>query len=143
VESWLETVAAGFTRKKVAVANEIPPELVVDVDEELLRRCILNLLENAQKYGPRGNTVRIQVGLDPTRWVLKISDQGPGIPAGMEEAIFDPFARLERDVSQARVSSGLGLAFCREVAQAHGGSIWVENGEPAGAVFSLALPRRG
>jgi len=143
VESWLEAVSAGFTRKKVAVANEIPPDLVVDVDVDLLRRCVLNLLDNAQKYGPRGNTVRVQTSVSPAEWVLNISDQGPGIPAGMEETIFDPFARLERDVSQVRVSSGLGLAFCREVAQAHGGRIWVENGDPAGAVFSLALPRKG
>ncbi|GLH71738.1 hybrid sensor histidine kinase/response regulator [Geothrix limicola] len=142
LDQWAEGVQTSFRRRKVTLRNEVPRDLVVQADLELLRRCILNLLDNAAKYGPPGNDVRIEARLDPQTCELRISDQGPGIPPGMEEMIFDPFARLERDAPLARVSSGLGLAFCREVATAHGGRIWVEPGEPSGAVFCLTLPHR-
>jgi signal transduction histidine kinase len=58
----------------------------------------------------------------------------------MKDRVFDPFVRLSRDSEQARASSGLGLAFCRAVAQVHGGHIWVEPNEPKGAIFCLELP---
>jgi signal transduction histidine kinase len=141
VEEWTEGMKTSFTRREVELRNEVPAETVVEADPELLRRCVLNLLENALKYGPKGNEVRIQAEVDARECRLRIVDRGPGIPAGMEEFIFDPFARLDRDASLARVSSGLGLAFCREVAQAHGGRIWVEPGDP-GSAFCLALPTR-
>lgn len=142
IDRWTEGLKQRFHRREVTLVNEVPPEVVIDADEELLRRCIVNLLDNANKYGPPGNEVRIQVRMEPQECQLRIADHGPGIPPGMEEKVFDPFARLERDASQARVSSGLGLAFCREVARAHGGRIWVEPGDPSGAVFCLTLPRR-
>lgn len=140
VEAWTEGVKASYQRGKMTLLNEIPEALVIEADWELLRRCLLNLLDNANKYGPHGNVVKIEARMDTGACLLRVIDRGPGIPAGMEDMIFDPFARLERDASLARVSSGLGLAFCREVAQAHGGRIWVEAGDPVGAVFCLALP---
>lgn len=143
VETWIDGVKTNCQRRKMSLVNEIPEDLSVEADWELLRRCVLNLLDNAIKYGPPGNVVRIVARLEPETCLLRVIDNGPGIPAGMEEMIFDPFTRLDRDASQARVSSGLGLAFCKEVAQVHGGRIWVEAGDPSGAVFCLALPRSG
>ncbi|HJV89204.1 MAG TPA: hybrid sensor histidine kinase/response regulator [Holophagaceae bacterium] len=137
---WTEGLKPTLTRKGARLTVEIPADTVVLGDRELLRRSFLNLLDNALKYGPRGGEVTIRVRLEGEECVLCVADQGPGIPAGQEAFIFDPFARLDRDVSMARVSSGLGLAFCREVAHAHGGRIWVEPGSPVGSVFCLALP---
>jgi signal transduction histidine kinase len=143
VETWSQAVRASYDRRKVALINAVPPDLVVEADLELLRRVVLNLLENALKYGSTGGLVRVEAQALEDEWRIGIADQGPGIPEGMEARIFDPFARLDRDLAQARVSSGLGLAFCREVAHAHGGRIWVEPGQPAGAVFWMAIPRCG
>ncbi|HJV22564.1 MAG TPA: HAMP domain-containing sensor histidine kinase [Holophagaceae bacterium] len=137
---WTESLRPTLTRKGAALKVEIPVSTVVLGDRELLRRCVLNLLDNALKYGPKGGEVTVKARLVGEECVLCVADQGPGIPPGQEAFIFDPFARLDRDVSMARVSSGLGLAFCREVAHAHGGRIWVEPGSPVGSVFCLALP---
>lgn len=143
LEGWLDGMAGSLARRRVRVRNEVPPEVLIEADLELLRRCILNLLDNALKYGPADNEIRIEARLDPRDCILTITDHGPGIPQEMRERIFHPFARLDRDASLARISSGLGLAFCREVALAHGGRIWVEAAQPEGSTFTLALPRKG
>ena len=137
---WTATLAASFSRRKARLILEVPPGTILEADLELIRRCVLNLLDNALKYGPSGNEIRIQARLTDTDCLLTIADQGPGIPADMRERIFDAFARLDRDASQARISSGLGLAFCREVAHAHGGQIRVDSLDPQGACFVLQLP---
>ena len=139
---WTASLTASFTRRKAQLHIDVPQGLRLEADSELIRRCVLNLLDNALKYGPPGNEVCIRAYLTESDCILSITDQGPGIPAEMRERIFDPFARLDRDASQARVSSGLGLAFCREVALAHGGEIHVAGDEPKGATFVLTIPRK-
>jgi two-component system sensor histidine kinase/response regulator len=137
---WIEEVRPQFERKQQRILLEVPEGLVLTGDPELLRRCILNLLGNAAKYGPRGGETVLKAKLLGSGVRIQIQDQGPGIPEEMRERVFDPFVRLARDSDQARVSSGLGLAFCRAVAQVHGGRIWVEPNEPNGAIFCLELP---
>jgi signal transduction histidine kinase len=139
-EQWLEEVRPQSERKQQRILLEVPEGLMLTGDPELLRRCILNLLGNAAKYGPRGGETVLQAKRLGTSVRIQIQDQGPGIPEAMRERVFDPFVRLARDADQARASSGLGLAFCRAVAQVHGGRIWVEPNEPNGAVFCLELP---
>lgn len=117
--------------------------LEANADPDLIRRCLLNLLDNALKYGPRGGTIRMGAEAKGMTARIEVRDEGPGVPPGMREQIFDPFVRLERDSAQARVSSGLGLAFCRTVIQAHHGDIWVEAAEPHGSTFVFELPISG
>lgn len=116
------------------------PSLEAHADPDLIRRCLLNLLDNALKYGPPGGTIRITASQQGPKAHIEVQDEGPGVPAEMRDRIFDPFVRLERDSAQARVSSGLGLAFCRVVMQAHRGSIHVLGAEPHGSVFRIELP---
>lgn len=127
-------------RNGQSLAVDIPPGLTWVGDTDLLRRCLLNLLGNASKYGLRGG--RIELGMQDcdNRLLVRVRDQGPGIPDDMKVRIFDPFVRLDRDSSQARISSGLGLAFCRAVTEAHQGRIWVEDNQPRGSVFCMELP---
>lgn len=120
---------------------DCPDHLDVEADPEFLRRLLLNLLDNALKYSPPRSRTRLEarVGEDSIR--LEVRDQGLGIPEAMREKIFGKFVRLEGGETQARSGSGLGLAFCQMVAEAHGGRIWVEDNPPKGSLFVLELPR--
>lgn len=114
----------------------------LQADPELLRRILLNLLDNAIKYTPRRRTVWLEVDGTERELELSVRDQGPGIPEGYEERIFEKYVRLERDVrTAADASRGLGLHFCKLAADAHGGRIWVERNPEGGSVFRLRLPR--
>lgn len=111
-------------------------------DRDLLRRVLENLVENALKHAPEGSTVKLQMGAQDGFVELRVSDAGPGVPPQMREQVFERFVQLDADAdaSSSRAGRGLGLAFCKLVAQAHGGAIWVEDAAP-GAAFCLRLPR--
>jgi two-component system sensor histidine kinase KdpD len=99
----------------------------------------LNLLENALKYSPSGSHTDINVRSTNTHVHLEIRDQGCGIPSAKREYIFGKFIRLEGGPHE-RSSSGLGLTFCRLVAEAHNWLIWVEENQPKGSVFVVKMP---
>jgi len=125
----------------VDVSAELGP---VMADRELLRRVIENLLENAFKYVPDDGKIIVEAGLEEGgEYGIRIRDDGPGVPIEQREWIFEPNARLERDVAlHTRSSRGLGLAFCRLAVEAHGGQISVEDNEPKGCTFVLKLPQQ-
>ncbi len=110
-------------------------------DEELLRRVITNLVENAVRHAPSGTSVRVRSAAVDGAVELRIADSGPGIPPAMRERVFDPFVQAEAAPElQSRAGRGLGLAFCKLAIEAHGGRIWIEDAAP-GAVFCVRLPR--
>lgn len=112
-------------------------------DEDLLRRVLTNLTENALRYAPASSAVTISATREPDETLVRIADAGPGIPPEMREKVFDPFVQLEsgeRVVSHT--SRGLGLSFCRVAVEAHGGRIWVEDAGP-GSAFYLRFPTHG
>ena len=112
----------------------------VVADEDLLRRTLANLLENAVRHAPRGTTVRVTATRRDGAVEIRVADAGKGVPAAMREPIFDPFVQLEPSgLPPTRSGRGLGLAFCRLVVEAHAGRIWIEDGNP-GAVFALSIP---
>lgn len=116
--------------------------LSVHADRDLLFRAVVNLLDNCVKYGPDDG--RIWIEATPTESatrLIAVRDEGPGVPEHLRDSIFEKYARVEREEGyRARDSRGLGLRFCRVVAEAHGGRIWVEDAEPIGARFCLELP---
>ena len=119
---------------------ECAPDLEVAADQELLRRLLLNLLDNALKYSTPGCCTRLAAQGTEGGVRIEVRDQGRGIPEQMREQIFQRFVRLEEGHPGTRSSSGLGLAFCQLVAEAHQGRIWVEENPPQGSVFMLELP---
>ena len=126
--------------KQVQLTAEVPAALpMVTVDAELVRRVLQNLIGNAIKFTPAGGVIRIGAQLDPTnaKWLLvSVRDTGSGVPAEIQPRLFDKFVT-------GRVrgrGSGLGLAFCRLVVEAHGGRIWVESEPGHGADFKFTLP---
>jgi two-component system, OmpR family, sensor histidine kinase KdpD len=120
----------------------LPPGLPpVRIDGLLIEQVLINLLENAAKYAPSGTPIDISASADVDRLVVEIADRGPGIPQELVDRIFEKFYRLPRE--GAGGGAGLGLAICRGIVEAHGGSIWAENREGGGAVFRFALPIDG
>jgi two-component system, OmpR family, sensor histidine kinase KdpD len=121
----------------VAPLSDLP---LVECDGVLIQRVLCNLLENACKYTPPGSHVRIDAIARESDILIRVADDGPGVPPGQETAIFDKFVRGERE--SATPGAGLGLAVCQAIVQAHHGRIRVETGDPpyAGARFVVELP---
>lgn len=113
-------------------------ELSFPLDEKLLIRVLDNLLSNAVKYaGKPGSQVTLGAEMGEEGLLILVTDQGPGIPEESRTTIFERFSRLESGGS----GFGIGLAFCKDVIEAHSGRIWVEEGPSGGAAFKLLFPR--
>jgi len=127
-------------RAVVEVAEGVPP---VPADRELFRRTVLNLVGNAVSLSPSETTITVSANLidDGGSVVVSVKDEGPGIPEEYRARIFDKFFQAEsRQQTQRKMSVGLGLAFCKLAAEAHGGRIWAESAPGEGATFRFTLP---
>ena len=129
-----QTVLAGHS-VEVDLARDLP---LVEFDALLIERVLCNLLENAAKYTPSGSTIRLAAAVSGRDLLVSVADNGPGLPKGQEEAIFEKFTRGERE--SATTGVGLGLAICRAIVEAHKGRIWGENNPGGGARFAFTLP---
>ena len=112
-----------------------PP--TVRVDAQQIERVLVNVLENALKYSPPGETVHVHVSATSAEALVRVVDRGPGVPADERERIFEPFNRGGRADA---AGAGLGLAIARGFTEANGGRLWVESLEGQGAAFVLSLP---
>ena len=124
-------------------ALSVPPNVTVIADEEKLRQILLNLLSNAAKFSSAGGIVAVEVEpSDDEQLVrLNVSDTGVGIPLGKQQAIFDPFVQVHRDLRNPTEGTGLGLAISRDLARGMGGDLRVRSVEGAGSTFTLLLRR--
>ncbi len=137
----LQSVGAALAGRNVRtdLAHDLP---LVNIDAVLIERVLANLFENAGKYTPTGSTVTIAARVVAPDLLVTVTDDGPGLPAGREEALFEKFTRGERESATPGV--GLGLAICRAIVEAHEGRIWVESARllppHRGARFCFTLP---
>ncbi|MFS2077000.1 DUF4118 domain-containing protein [Telluria sp. Tellsp131] len=121
------------------VATRVPADLpLVQYDAVLVERVLSNLLENAGKYTPPGSTVTVAAEQHGQWLNVAVTDDGPGLPPDQEEAVFEKFTRGERE--SAKPGVGLGLAICRAIVGAHGGTIRAANRPGGGAAFTFTLP---
>jgi two-component system sensor histidine kinase KdpD len=123
-------------RVEVALPEDDPP--LVHADRAQCGRILANLVENALRYSPPTESVRVQVRETGSDALIRVVDHGPGIAPADAERIFEPFHR--GSVPGASRGAGLGLAIARGFAEANGGRVWVESHEGQGATFVLALP---
>jgi signal transduction histidine kinase len=122
------------------VVTDVRDSLVANVDSGAVRQIVLNLLDNALKFGPSGQTVRLIVDRVDTRARLAVEDQGPGIPVVDRTRIWSPYVRLRREKSVAHEGSGIGLAVVRELTALHRGEAYVEDAAGGGARVVIELP---
>lgn len=120
----------------IALGDDLP---LLHLDGVLLGRVFCNLLENAVKYTPAHTPIEIGATVLSDQVEVWVADEGPGLPPGKEEAIFNKFERGQKEGTMPGV--GLGLAICRAIVQAHGGTIRGENRHPRGARFVMTFPR--
>ena len=122
-------------RVDIKIADDCP---LLYGDEVLLLRVMTNLLDNAAKYCPKGSVITMAARRRGDRVAASVSDNGPGLPAGNSQRLFDPFRRGRRENAVSGV--GLGLAICRTIARAHDAEIIAGDSPAGGAAFTLMLP---
>ncbi len=139
VRDAVDAVAPTAESKNLSMHTELPEELpLVLVDADMIRRVLINLLDNAVKYTPPEGDIDLQASQVDSWILLCVQDSGPGIPPEDRARIFDKFTRLN-STSDAQ-GFGLGLAYCRLAVEGHGGKIWVDSAPAGGSRFCLTLP---
>ena len=124
------------TRLEVRLDRDVS----ASVDNDAVRQILLNLLDNAIKYGPAGQSIQIELRRQPGHVRISVTDQGPGIPRGERERIWGGYYRLNRERRSAIAGTGIGLAVVRELVARHGGKTWVEASANNGACFIVEFP---
>ncbi len=127
-------------RRDVHIIVETPARLRASVDGEAWKQVLTNMLDNAVKYGPPGQTVHVRLLGYGGLVRLEVEDEGPGVPADEREFVWQRFHRLDRDRGTHKSGSGIGLAIVREIIASHGGRSWVEEGAGGGARFVVEAP---
>ena len=133
----LQSLAGPLARHEVHV--DLPADLpLLEFDSVLMERVLCNLLENAAKYTPTGSRIEIAAHSEGDRATITVADNGPGLPPGREESLFEKFTRGQDESPVAGV--GLGLAIVRAIVHAHKGTVRAENRPEGGARFIITLP---
>ncbi|HEX9162056.1 MAG TPA: HAMP domain-containing sensor histidine kinase [Thermoanaerobaculia bacterium] len=127
--------------KKVVIDTVVPPQLTARVDADAWKQVLLNLLDNAVKYGPPGQTIRVAASAHDGVFRMEVDDEGPGVPESEREQIWEKFVRLERDRETHNAGTGIGLAVVRDIVALHGGRCWVEDAPSRGSRFVVEVPR--
>ena len=136
VEAFAPLARSGRSEIRLAILDDVS----APVDEGAIRQILLNLLDNAVKYGAAGQTIVLSVERRDTLAVVAVEDEGPGVPEDARERIWAPYSRLTTAEAAAIAGTGIGLAVVRDLAILHGGRARVETGPRGGARFVIELP---
>jgi signal transduction histidine kinase len=136
IDDWLPLAGAVDVR----VRRQFAPDVHALADPSALRQMVLNLLDNAVKYGPSSQTVTIGTSVINDRARLWVDDEGEGIPPRERERVWNSFYRLDRHANSSVAGSGIGLYVVRELARLHGGNAWIEDASSGGARVVIELP---
>ncbi|HYH10272.1 MAG TPA: ATP-binding protein [Thermoanaerobaculia bacterium] len=140
IEQATDVVRPLLHAHRIRVAASANGEMVV-ADADRIVQMLTNLLSNAIKFSPEGSTIRVgATRRKDGAVVVSVADEGRGIPAACQEAIFERFQQVDAADARAKGGSGLGLAICRAIVRQHGGEIWVESEPGRGSCFSFSIP---
>ena len=126
--------------EKNDIALEVEGDGAMIGSDALIYRLLFNLTENAVKYNRHGGSVRVTVAQESEKLLIRVSDTGRGIPEEFQRSIFQPFFRVDKSRSREYGGAGLGLSLVWEIANLHGGSVWVEKSSDKGTTISVELP---
>jgi len=137
----LASIANQATSAGIELVVSLPPDLPLAwADGEKIQRVLVNLLDNALRYAPFGGRIALSAAQAGERLRVCVEDDGAGVPPEARSLIFDKYAQLENKALRGHKGTGLGLAFCKLAVEAHGGEIWIEDGNLGGAAFCFTLP---
>ena len=135
--------AVNLQKKELQFLNEIPPELELFADMNMLSTIFRNLISNAIKFTPRGGKVIVFATKNADgETLIAVRDTGIGIPADMLPVLFKVGAKTFRPGTEGESSTGLGLVLCKEYVEKHGGKVWVESTEGSGTTFFFTIPNQ-
>ena len=138
VEECVRAVSMVATTRKIEIVTNIQSDVSLHADDSLLRRLVMNLLDNAVHYTPAGGQVTVTLKSDAAVVTLAVSDTGPGIQAVDRERVFERFVRLDPARTNAS-GAGLGLSIARWIAEQHEGTLTLQDNESGGCVFTVRL----
>ena len=114
--------------------------LLAKMDGKLMVQVVINIVDNAIKYTPKGSNILIKTYREDDKAIISIQDDGNGIDDEMKEHVFDMFYSGNNKIVDSRRSLGLGLSLCRSIVNAHNGKITLSDNIPHGCIFKIALP---
>jgi len=146
VQQAVDTMTAMADEAQVKLRIGVLPEgapssIFFDGDPDRILQVLTNLLSNAIKFSPEGGTVQLEIETPRERLLLKVADQGRGIPEDQLEKVFERFTQVDSSDARRRGGTGLGLTICRKIVQQHGGAIWIEQNPVQGVTVCVSLPR--
>ena len=126
--------------EKRSITLEAEGDAALTGSDALIYRLLFNLTENAVKYNRPGGSVRVELAQGQEKCIIRVSDTGCGIPEEYQRSIFHPFFRVDKSRSREYGGAGLGLSLVWEIADLHGGSVWVEESSDKGTTIAVELP---
>ena len=126
--------------EKRSITLEAEGDAALTGSDALIYRMLFNLTENAVKYNRLGGSVRVELAQGQEKCIIRVSDTGCGIPKEYQRSIFHPFFRVDKSRSREYGGAGLGLSLVWEIADLHGGSVWVEESSDKGTTIAVELP---
>jgi two-component system heavy metal sensor histidine kinase CusS len=126
--------------EKRSISLEAEGDAALTGSDALIYRLLFNLTENAVKYNRPGGSVRVELAQGQEKCIIRVSDTGCGIPEEYQRSIFHPFFRVDKSRSREYGGAGLGLSLVWEIANLHGGSVWVEESSDKGTTIAVELP---
>lgn len=143
IDAAVKDCARRAEQRGVRVERACPSELTVHANASLLEQAVVNLVDNAIKYSEPGQVVRVEAQQEGAEVVIRVVDQGCGIPREHLPRLFERFYRVDKARSRKLGGTGLGLAIVKHIAQAHGGTVSVESEPGKGSTFTIHLPAAG
>lgn len=141
VQETVEDFTSMLNGSESRIETRVQPRIFAEVDPGGLRQILINLLDNAVKYGRKSQQIIVGLELHGSAVCLYVEDEGPGVPVGDRTRIFERFQRLDRDRKSSIAGTGIGLSVVRDLVTRHAGTCIVTNGEKGGAKFIVELPQ--
>lgn len=138
----IDAVTPLLEERGMSLEVDVHPDLPIVGNRDAISRIVVNLLDNAVKYGRSGQTVTVQIGRAGENARLSVADEGPGVPEADRGRLWKPYRRLTRDVEAATPGTGIGLSVVAQLVELHEGHVWVEDAVGGGARFVVELPFR-
>lgn len=141
IQGALQSCEVKAAQKRISLELDCRQEIKTLMNPQLLEQAVVNLIDNAVKYGPPDSVVRVGVEEDQAEIRILVRDNGPGIPTEHQARLFERFYRIDKSRSKDVGGTGLGLAIVNHIAQIHGGRVGLESSVGRGSVFTLYLPK--